>query len=395
MIFGGEPTVSGEVITEANALTISTVYACVRLIAESVASIPMKVYETQSNGRREAPEHSLAYLLSTQPNDEMSAYSFFETMAGCAALTGNSYAEIVRDKSGAATGLYPLHPLKTTPKRDVSKQIVYETSDGMQDGQTRLIDAKNIIHVPLFSWDGLKGLSPIQQQRQTLGLAVATVKQGARFFGNGSRPSGLLTPKNPLKADQSQQMKEFWEAQVAGVNQGRIAVLPNDWSYTQLGMSLQDSQFLESRGFNRTDIAALFRVPPHLVGDTTRLSNANHEQSALSLLQDTIQPYLLKIEQELMRKLLPPTGRVQSKFFLRFDVQERLRTDLKTLSDSLSQQHLSGFITANEGRKQLGLNQVGPEGDVLLNPVNMMSADKFKDWSPQQKQAPTEEPKNA
>jgi HK97 family phage portal protein len=383
MVFGGEPTAAGEVITEHNALTISTVYACVRLIAESLATFPLKIYEQQDNGRREATDHTLSYLLGCQPNPEMAAFTFLETIAGCAALTGNAYAEIVCDSKRTVTGLYPLHPLKTTPVRDASGAIVYETSDGMQDGRTRIIQAKNIIHVPLFGWDGLMGLSPIQQARQTLGLSVATLKQGARFFGNGSRPGGLLAPKAPITPTQGKQMIEFWETQSSGVNQGRIAFIPADWNYTQLGLSLQDSQFLESRAFSRTEIAALFRVPAHMVGDTSRLSNANHEQSSLSLLQDTLQPYLVKIEQELMRKLLPPTGRVQSKFFIRFDVQERLRTDLKTLSDSLSQQHLSGFITANEGRKQLGLNPVGSEGDVLINPVNTINAKIFENWNPQ------------
>jgi len=393
MVFGGEPTVAGEVINELNALTISSVYACVRLIAESVASIPLRVYEKQPNGRREANEHSYTFLISVQPNDEMTAFTFFETLVGCLALTGNAYAEVVRDSKGAALALFPLHPLKTQPVRDEQGRLIYVTTDGMSNGEKRAIASADMIHVPLFGWDGLKGLSPIQQARQTLGLSQAQLKQGSRFFGNGSRPGGLLTPKSPIKAEQGQQMKEFWEAQASGVNQGRIAILPTDWTYTQLGMSLEDSQFLQSRAFSRTEIAALFRVPAHLVGDTSRLSNANHEQSALSLLQDTLQPYLVKIEQELMRKLLPPTGRVQSKYFVRFDVQERLRTDLKTLSDSLAQQHLAGFITANEGRKQLALNPVGPEGDVLLNPVNMMSAEKFKDWSPQQKQLSAGTPK--
>jgi HK97 family phage portal protein len=391
MMFSGEPTVSGEIVSERTALEISTVYSCVRLIAESIAALPFKVMRSDDKGRTEALDHTLSYLLSTQPNPEMSASTFFETLVGCIALTGNGYVEIEQDTKGNVLAFWPLHPFLTTPIREANGALAYKTSDGMANGKSRVLKAADVIHVPLFSLDGLKGLSPVGLHRQTLGLAQATLKQGARFFGNGSRPSGLLTPKSgSLTPTQGQQLRENWEAQAAGVNQGRIAVLSSEFDYTQLGMSLEDSEWLASRGYSRNEIAALWRVDPHYLGDTTRQSNSNHEQASLALLQETLHPYMVKIEQEFRRKLLPPTGRVQSTYTLRFDVTERLRTDLKTTIESLAIARQWSLITANEGRQQLGYNP-SPEGDVFLAPVNMIDARRFPEWMPAMKPTPKDD----
>lgn len=396
LVFGGEPTASGEAVSERNGLEISTVYACVRLIAETAGSLPFRIWQNSGNTRTEARDHSLHYLLSVQPNPEMSAVTFVETLVGCMAFTGNAYVEIERGSDNSPVAFWPLHPLLTTPVRDEKTgELFFTTSDGMPNGEARVLKAADVIHAPLFSLDGLKGLSPVALHRQSLGLAQATLKAGARFFGNGSRPGGLLTPKSgPLKPEQAQAMREAWEKQASGVNQGRIAVLPSEWSYIQLGLSLEDSQFLASRGYSRNEICAIWRVDPHWCGDTTRQSNSNHEQASLSLLQDTIAPYLRKLTLEFQRKLLPPTGRVQSIYSFEFDLTERLRTDLKTTLDAIALGRQNGVLTANEGRRQLGLNPVGPEGDVLWSPVNMIASTKFADWSPQSKPAPKDDTKS-
>ncbi|SDE83441.1 phage portal protein [Terriglobus roseus] len=383
-VFSGDPTEAGEFIGESNALQIPTVYACVRLIAENIATFPVKVYSNAGIGKKEALDHSLSYLLSYAPNHEMTSSTFFEALAGSLALTGNCYAEIERDKKGNAIALWPLHPLKTAPQRDEKGVLSYKTTDGTE----RVITAKDMIHVPLVSFDGLRGLSPVGQARQALGLAMATIKSGARFFGNGSRPGGILTPKTAsnVSPEQGQQMKAAFEGMTAGLNAGRIAVIPSDWSYTQIGLSLEDSQYLESRAFSRNEIAGLFRIDPHYLGDTTRQSNANSEHSALSLVQDTLQPYITKIQQELNRKLLPPTGRVRSTFHIAFDYSERLKTDFKSTLEAIAVARQWGIFTANEGREKLGLDPVGDEGNILMNPTNMMNSALFPDWYPNKAQ---------
>ena len=203
LVGGNNPTAAGELINHYTALQQATVYACVTLLAESVASLPLRIYERSSGGRIEATDHPLYYLLSVEPNPEMTAFTFLETITGCLALTGNAYAELVENRAGDIGAMYPLHPLKTEPYRIADGRpygvpdgsIIYKTSDGMPNGQTRVIAADKMVHVRLFSLDGLKGMSPIDQARQGVGLARAAEKYGARFFGNDSRPGGVMVYK--------------------------------------------------------------------------------------------------------------------------------------------------------------------------------------------------------
>lgn len=370
MLTNTQPTSSGEMVNEVIALQHVSVYACVRVIAESVGSLTLRLYEQQSNGRREAFEHPLHRMLTIAINDEMCAPVVWESIAGCMALTGNSYLEILRNKDDFPVGLYPLHPMKTKPVRLPNSKLAYETTSGLTNGQKRIIAAADMLHFPLFSWDGLQGLSPIGQARQTIGLARASEKFGSKFFGNGSRPGGLLTPVAELDEKEAINFREFWEKANSGENQGRVAVLPNDWKYTQLGLSPEESQFLETRQFTRTDIAALFRVPAYLIGDTSRLSNSNHEQMMLQFATGTLRPYLVRIEREIARKLLPEDGTLH----VEFDVTELVRGDLKSTLEAYSVGRQWGFYSANQVRAKLGENPIGPEGDVYWSPVNMQNA---------------------
>lgn len=370
---------AGELISERNALQIVTVMACVRVLAESVASLPLKVYSITPTGRQEAVDAALYNLLAYSPNSEMTAFTFFETLVGCLALTGNGYAQIERSVSGSPIALWPLHPLKTEPVRDAQGNLCYRTSDGMQSGKARVIPAADVLHIPLFGWDGTKGLSPIQQAAQALGLTRAAERFGSKYFGNGSKPGGVLSYKGSLDAKQRAEARESWQATQGGRNQGRTAILAGEWSYQQLGLSPEDSQFLATRQFQRAEICALFRVPPHMAGDTTRLSNGNHEQQSLQFVTDTLRPYLGRIEQEIARKLLPKQGRSANKYIISFDVSERLRGDFQTTMQGLATGRQWGAVSANEFRKALGMNPGGPELDVYLTPVNMQNAARLLD----------------
>jgi HK97 family phage portal protein len=372
----GEPTASGELVNEVTALQTIAVYACVRVIAESVASLPLKLCERLKSGRSEATDEDLYDLLAVQPNSEMTAFTFWETLIGCLALTGNCYAEILRDRNGRPGEIYPLHPLKTDPFRTDKNALVYKTSDGLAQGQMREIASANMLHIPLFCFDGLKGLSPIQMARQGIGLTRAAEKFGARFFGNGSRPGGVLTLKDvkSLNPKQLSQVRESWASAQGGTNQGRTAVLPGEWTYTQIGLSPEDSQFLLTRKFQREDIAALFRVQPSQIGDTTRQSGTNQEQKNLEFVTDTIRPYTCRAEQEVTRKLLPKRGRTTGKFFVEFDFRERLKGDFASTMTGLAIGRQWGFVTANIALETIGQDPVGPEGDILLYPLNMGNA---------------------
>lgn len=378
-LLGGEPTAAGEEINHHTAMCVTTVYACVRVLAESVASLPLKLYEKTKSGRLEALDNPLYDLLTVTPNEEMTAFSFWEAMTGCLALTGNCYAEIIRTNGGQIDSLVPLQPLKTEPYRRPDGVLSYRTTDGVANGSWRDIASENMFHVPLYSYDGLKGLSPIMQCKQSLGLARASEKYGARFFGNGSRPGGVMSTKTMLDEKNQQNTRENWERTQSGAQQGKTAFLFGDWTYQQIGLSPEESQFLATRQFQRTEIAAMFRMPPHKVGDTSRLSNSNHEQENLSFVCDTLRPYLSRIEAEVIRKLLPKQGRNSGRFVVSFDVSERTRGDFQTTMTGYSTGRQWGWYSANDVRRELGENPGGPELDVYLVPVNMMNAARLLD----------------
>jgi HK97 family phage portal protein len=375
LLGGGEPTAAGEVVTEQNALQITTVYTCVTFIAQACASLPLEIWETLATGREKATGRGEYYLLATEPNPEMSAFTFKETFFGCLALTGNTYAQIERNGADEPVAFWPLHPHKTKPVRK-NNVLVYQTSDGMPNGQTRIIPAEDMLHIPLFSMDGIMGLSPIGLMRQALGLAKATEKFGARFFGNGTRPGGVVMNKGP-KPDKKvqQEMVESWRREQGGVNQGNTAFLfGGEWSYQQIGLSPEDSQFLATRSFQRAEVAAMYHLPPHYAGDTSRLSGNNAEQQNLQVVIDTLRPYLGRAENELVRKLMPRRGVKANKYVILFDVSERLRGDFKTQQEGFAAGVQWGWYSPNDVRKKLGENPGPKELDAYRVPVNMQNA---------------------
>jgi len=388
-VVGGSETASGERINIQNSLTVPDVYACVRVLAESVASLPLKLYELLPSGKQEAVDAPLYYLLSVAPNPEQSSFGFFETFVGCLALCGNAYAQIERNGVGQPTALWILHPQKTLPFRLKDNTLAYKTTDGSPNGQERIIAAEDVLHCPLFSFNGILGLSPVELAAQSFGLAKAAEKYGARFFGNGSRPGGILSSKTTPDPKTRKELQESWEANQGGINQGKTAFLWGDWTYSQISLSPEASQFLATRQFQRTEICGWFRVPPSYIGDTSRLSNSNHEQQSLSFVTDTLRPYLSRIEAEIVRKLLPTQGRKANKYVVSFDVTERLRGDFQTTMAGFATGRQWGWLTGNDVRRALGMNPGGSELDAYFAPVNMINAKALPDKAPEPQAQPT------
>jgi HK97 family phage portal protein len=378
-LMGGEPTASGEMVNENNALQIVTVYACVTFIAQAIASLPLEMWERIPTGRQKAVDSYIFYLMATEPNPEMSAFTFKETLFGCTALTGNGYAQIERNAVGQPVAFWPLHPHKTRPVRLPDNRLAYQTSDGEKFGKTRLVMPADMLHIPLFSLDGICGLSPIGLMRQSLGLARATEKFGARFFGNGSRPGGVVMNKGPKPDPKARkELIESWNQEHGGTNQGKTAFLfGGEWDYRQIGLSPEDSQFLATRQFQRSEIAAMYHLPPHYVGDTSRLSGNNAEQQNLQVVTDTLRPYLARGENEFDRKLTPSRGSKANKYFFNFDVSERLRGDFKTQQEGFAAGVQWGWFSPNDVRKKMGENPGPPELDVYRVPVNMQAAQRL------------------
>lgn len=383
------PTAAAEIINDRSAMQINTVYGCVRKIAEAAGSLPLDLFkELPNNARLKAKDNPLYRILRYVPNGRMHAFVFWKAMFTAMASTGNAYSEIDWAKNKSVRGLYPLHPDVTSPKLDhETGEIIYETSDGVTSpGSQRYIKPENILHFQLNSLDGLKAMSPIQQARESLGLAAALTKFGARFFGNGAHPSGLLTPKTettgtgpkPKDEKSASEARKSFESAVGGINQGRIVALNTSWEFTPITISNEDSQFLESRGYTRADIAAsIFNMDPHFVGDTTRMSNANHEQQQLQFLTSTLRPYLVEVESEIMRKILIPTH--MDNYDVRWDVTEFQRGDFESTQQGFATGRQWGWYTGNDVRRDLGENPGGPELDVYIIPVNMQNAQRLLD----------------
>lgn len=375
--FGGTPTAAGEVINEHLALQHATVYTCVRILSEAVGSLTLRTYKRIDKGRSEATEDPIWKLLALVPNDEMSAAVLWENVVGCLALCGNAYVEIVRTKNGDVLQLLPLHPLKTQPVRLPNGTLAYRTWSGSNSAaESIIINAEDVLHFRLFGWDGLQGLSPIQLARQTIGWSSAALKQSGRFFGNGSKPAGLLTPVGTIDETQLVNFRKAWELANGGENQTRTAVIPGDWKYQAIGINAKDSQFLESMQFSRADICAIFRIPPHMAGDTSRLSNNNVQSQNLSFVIDTLLPYLTKIEQEIAIKLLG----ADPNRFVQFDTSDRLRGDYQSTMNGFAVGRQWGILTANDCREQLGMNPLeGDEGNLTWSPVNMQDSKRLLD----------------
>lgn len=384
---GGAPTAAGEEVNHFTAMQLNSVFTCINIISENVAKLPLTLYDLNGKGGRvEAFENPLHDILMLEPNPEMTAFSFWQTMTGCLALTGNCYAQIVWNKAGQVDSLWPLHPLKTEPYRLPTGVLAYRTHDGQANGVWRHIDAADIIAVPMFCYDGLKGLSPIMQSRQIIGLSIANEKAAARFLSNDSRPTGAFFLKGQGDEKTASTARDSWERGNAGVNKGRMPFIGSDWSYEQFQLSPEESKYLEMMQYGRTEIAALFRMPPNKLGDTTRLSNSNHEQIQLTFLSETISPYLFRLENELKRKLLPNMGRSSGRYTIAFDVSELLRVDFTTQQKGFQTGVLSGWMSRNEVRRATGENPGPAHLDVFMVPINMQDSERLLDTESMQDQ---------
>lgn len=375
---GSNATSSGEAINNETAMRIVTVYACIRVLSQAVASLPLSIFERIKEGSKEADNHPLYYLLSTEPNVEMGRQRLWSTVMVALLLTGNAYLRIVRNQMGQVSELYPLLPTITEPYRLSDGTLAYRTQQGQSAGAWKTLNANDVCHFALLSLDGIKGMSPIQQAREALGLSRAAEKAGAKLFGNGGRPGGILTAPIDLKPEQKEQAKKSWDMSHGGSNQGGTAVLSGDWKYEPLALSPQDSQFIQTRAMQRTEICALYGVPPNMAGDTTRLSNNSSENESLNFVKNTLRPLIDILESEMNRKLINRTGRKANAYQIEFETTDIERGDFASTMTGYATGKQWGFYSTNDIRRKLGENTIDdPEADVYLYPTNMGNADQL------------------
>ena len=367
-------TTSGKPVNERTAMQTTAVYACVRILAEAVASLPLHVYEYQDDGGKKlVHDHPLYYLLHDEPNPEMTSFVFRETLMSHLLIWGNAYAQIIRDGAGRVLGLYPLLPDKMDVQRDDKGNIYYVYSRNSDEnpmfkeyGNIRL-KAEDVLHIPGLGFDGLIGYSPIAMAKNAVGMTLACEEYGASFFANGANPGGVLEHPGVLK-DPSK-VRESWNSVYRGVsNAHKIAVLEEGMKYQQIGIPPEEAQFLETRKFQINEIARLYRIPPHMVGDLDKSSFSNIEQQSLEFVKYTLDPWVIRWEQSLQRSLLLPGEK--GKYFIKLNVDGLLRGDYQSRMNGYAIGRQNGWLSTNDIREMEDMNPLPEEEGGNLYLVN-------------------------
>ena len=373
--FGG--TTSGKAVTERSAMQMTAVYSCVRILAEAVAGLPLNLYHyTGDGGKEKAIGHPLYLLLHDEPNPEMSSFVFRETLMTHLLLWGNAYAQIIRNGKGEVVALYPLMPNKMTVDRDERGQLYYSYQRSNDEAvrskdQTVILRPSDVLHIPGLGFDGLVGYSPIAMAKNAIGMAIACEEYGAKFFANGAAPGGVLEHPGTIK--DPQRVRESWQSTFGGSgNANKIAVLEEGMKYTPIGISPEQAQFLETRKFQINEIARIFRVPPHMVGDLEKSSFSNIEQQSLEFVKYTLEPWVIRWEQSIQRTLL--TQEEKSAYFVKFNLEGLLRGDYQSRMNGYATARQNGWMSANDIRELENLDRIPAEegGDLYLINGNML-----------------------
>ena len=370
-------TTSGKRVNERTSMQMTAVYSCVRILSEAVASLPLNVYRyTDTGGKEKAIDHSLFHLLHDEPNPEMSSFIFRETLMTHLLLWGNAYAQIIRHGKGEVIALYPLMPDRMSVDRDKNGQLYYKYTKNNDDAPTMesgsvYLSPSDVLHIPGLGFDGLVGYSPIAMAKNAIGLAIAAEEYGSKFYANGAAPSGILEHPGTLK--DPARVRDSWNATFGGSsNSNKVAVLEEGMKYTPISIAPNEAQFLETRKFQINEIARIFRVPPHMVGDLEKSSFSNIEQQSLEFVKYTLDPWVIRWEQALYRTLL--TEEEKKTVFFKFNVEGLLRGDYASRMNGYATARQNGWMSANDIRELENLDRIPAElgGDLYLVNGNML-----------------------
>lgn len=374
-LFGG--TTSGKAVNERTSMQMTAVYACVRILSEAVAGLPLHLYNYgENNSKEKAVNHPLYYLLHDEPNPEMTSFIFRETLMTHILLWGNAYAQIIRNGKGEVVALYPLMPERMRVNRDTNGKLYYQYTTTNEDvqtlkGRTVILDSSDVLHIPGLGFDGLVGYSPIAMAKNAIGMAIACEEFGASFFAHGAAPSGVLEHPGTLK--DPKRVRETWQGQFGGAsNVGKVAVLEEGMKYTPISISPEQAQFLETRKFQINEIARIFRVPPHMVGDLEKSSFSNIEQQSLEFVKYTLDPWVIRWEQSLTRILF--NEEEKKSHFIKFNVEGLLRGDYQSRMSGYATARQNGWMSTNDIRELENLNKISNEdgGNLYLINGNML-----------------------
>ena len=375
-LFGS--TTSGKNVNEFTAMQTTAVYSCVRILSEALASLPLHVYRYTPTGKERVYDHPLYHILHDEPNSEMTSFVFRETLMSHLLIWGNAYAQIIRDGAGRVVALYPLLPNKMEVWRDKSGEIYYtysRTSDETYRDGPAILRRQDVLHIPGLGFDGLLGYSPIAMAKNAVGMTIACEEYGASFFANGANPGGVLEHPGVLK--DPKKVRDSWNDVYRGSNNAhKVAVLEEGMKYQQIGIPPEEAQFLETRKFQINEIARLYRIPPHMVGDLEKSSFSNIEQQSLEFVKYTLDPWVIRWEQALQRSLFLPKEKTE--YFIKLNVDGLLRGDYQSRMNGYAIGRQNGWLSSNDIRLLEDLNPI-PDvegGNLYLINGNMT---KLKD----------------
>lgn len=370
--FGGSPSVTGMWVTPDSSLSTVAVFASVRILAETIAMLPLVTYRRLAGGGKErAQDHRLYHILHDAGNPEMTSYELRECLVGHLALWGNAYAEIEMSDNGPLA-LWPLRPDRMRVTRTPAGLLYNYT---LPNRTTPVpLPAARILHLRGLSSDGIMGYSPIAMAREAVGLAMATEQYAARWFGNDARPGGVLQHPGKLSQGAQDRIKQSWEESHRGLsNSSRVAVLEEGVTWQSVGLPPEDSQFIQSRRFQVEEIARLFRIPPHLLADLERATFSNIEQMSLEFVMYTLMPWLVSIEQRILQSLFQPGER--DTYFAEHLVTGLLRGDTASRYQAYQTGRLNGWLNADDIREMENMNPLPDgEGQDYWMPANMLVA---------------------
>lgn len=368
----GGASASGVIVSPTTALQSAAVYSCVQVLSQSVGMLPLNLFQEDDKGARKlAKDHPLFELLHHQPNDWQTSVEFFEMLVLSLCLRGNAYAYINRTRSGRVVELLPIHPDMVRTEMGSDFRLTYAVT--LEGGGEKRYAPGEIFHVRGLTLNGWLGISPIAYARESIGLALATEKFGSQLFRNGAKMGGVLSHPGKLGQEAYVRLKNSFDEATSAENAHKTALLEEGMKFEKISMTADDSQFLATRQYQRSEIAAIFRVPPHMIGDLSRATFSNIEQQSLDFITSSLMPWLNRIEKAIRRDLF--TAADKKALHVRFNVASLLRGDATARASYYTNGINAGWLTRNEARKSesdIGIILNPLDGlDVPLMPLNM------------------------
>lgn len=362
------PTSSGVILSEEGALAVSAVYACINKISSTIASLDVDLLQMDGEQKSRDTDHIAYTLVSSEPNEFMGAYHFWVNIISDALMHGGGYAMIKRDQNGRPTSLMLVPPDQIKAK-DLNGRRIYL----YRDNEEALFN-DDVLAIECF-----RGISPINEHLENIGLSYAAQKYGASFFGSGGNMSGVLMTDKTLSDDQYRRLSSTWDQKYHGLNASHAtAILEAGLKYERVGIPPETAQALQTRKYQVEEICRIFNVPPSLIQMSSDVKYSNVEQQDLFFSKHTIHPWLVNIEQELRRKLLLPQER--SKYQFKFSMISLMRGDMAARAEYYQTLISSGVLSINEVRSLEDRNSI-PSGDTHLVQVNQLPLDSMNDYA--------------